>query len=351
MSTCAKSRSQPSYIEIDPIADSRWLQFASAHPATRIFHHPAWLALLRDQYAFRVFALCAEVGGALVAGIPFCEIGSGVAARWVCLPFTDQCGPLCLHERDAQALLQYVVSRAVQARVQVEIRDRTPSSQFATLTEHWSHRKSIDGTSEELQRSLHPDIRRRLKKAQQDGLQNEIRRDQLGLETFYRLHLLTRRRQGVPIQPHAYFDRLHRNVLATGLGFVSITHKEDKPLAAAVFTTFNGTLLYKYGASDPAAMGLSPNYVLFWESILVGKELGLVVLDFGKTATDNDGLRFFKNKWKPTEAELLYSFFPSAPKPSRLRSAASSALGSVIRRSPPWVCRMAGELLYRRFGA
>jgi len=129
------------------------------------------------------------------------------------------------------------------------------------------------------------------------------------------------------------------------LGFLAITKSGARPLSAAVFCNFNGTLMYKYGASDPTALESSPNYVMFWQSIEFGKDKDMHVLDFGKTASDNDGLRFFKNKWKPVESPLLYSFSPRAP--SGRGDATVRLAKTIIQRSPLWVCRVVGELLYK----
>ena len=69
----------------------------------------------------------------------------------------------------------------------------------------------------------------------------------------------------MPVQPRSYFDKLQSRIIDEGLGFIAITDKSEVPLSAAVFCTMNKTLLYKYGASDPEKMNLSPNYQMFLE--------------------------------------------------------------------------------------
>ena len=65
---------------------------------------------------------------------------------------------------------------------------------------------------------------------------------------------------------------------------------------------------------------------------------------------DADGLRSFKRGWGAQETPLVYSavgdvrpvtLAPSAP------SIPSRVLRTVISRSPEWVCRLTGEVLYR----
>jgi CelD/BcsL family acetyltransferase involved in cellulose biosynthesis len=345
----AARRDHATAVTLDPASDPRWLDFVLTHPSASIFHHPAWLALLRDQYGFSVFATCMLREGNVIAGIPLCEVRGPLGGRrWICLPFSDRCGPLGAAPEDCDELMRCVVTAAREGAAPLEVRDAVgPQDSFALSADHWSHVMPISGAPDELFRNLHPDVRRRIKKATADGLRTEIRNDAGAMQTFYSLHLMTRKKQGVPIQPHGYFDKLQQRIVDAGLGFVALTHVADRPIAAAVFCMFRDTLLYKYGASDPGALNLSPNYLMFWDSILHGKQSGLRSLDFGKTATDNEGLRFFKNKWKAVEERLPYSFSPYAPVVSPRKRALMGAAQAVIRRSPEWVCRATGELLYK----
>ena len=68
------------------------------------------------------------------------------------------------------------------------------------------------------------------------------------VETFYRLHLQTRRRLGVPVQPRRFFALLLERVIRTGLGFVLTAHRDNVPVAGALFCAWNGTVMCKYSA-------------------------------------------------------------------------------------------------------
>jgi hypothetical protein len=118
------------------------------------------------------------------------------------------------------------------------------------------------------------------------------------------------------------------------------------PVAGAVFLTWNGTVVYKYGASDPDYWKLRPNHLIFWTAIRWACEHGYRVFDFGRTDLDNQGLRDFKSGWGATERPLVYSLLADRP-PKPPSGRLSHALEEVIRRSPPWVCRAVGELLYK----
>jgi lipid II:glycine glycyltransferase (peptidoglycan interpeptide bridge formation enzyme) len=190
---------------------------------------------------------------------------------------------------------------------------------------------------------------RNVRRAERSGLLVEQGTSPQAVETFYRLHLLTRRRLGVPIQPRRFFERLAEEVLAAGLGFVLTVRQGDVPLAAAVFLAWKGVLVYKYGASDARYWNLRPNHLLFWWAIRWGCEHDYRVLDWGRTDLTDRGLRDFKSGWGAIESPLEYAVVADQP-PSLAPSRLHSALRLLIRHSSPWVCRALGEHLYRYAG-
>lgn len=161
---------------------------------------------------------------------------------------------------------------------------------------------------------------------------------------------MTRRRQGVPTPPRRFIRRFVE-LFAAGLGFVLVAHWEGRPISAAVFLAFNGTLIYKYRASDRKYLHKRPNSLLFMEAIRWGCLNGKRRLDFGRTDMDNQGLRSFKLAWGAEERVLACSkLAPARTRRSSGVSAGSGPLGVVIRRSPPLVGQMVGSLLYRHVG-
>ena len=190
-------------------------------------------------------------------------------------------------------------------------------------------------------------VRRDIRKAEREGV--TIRRAEASCdltEVFYALHARTRRRLGVPVQPRRFFELLWTRIIEPGLGFVLLAYSGDVPVAGAVFLAWNGTIAYKYSASDPAFWRLCPNNLVIWTAIRWGCENGYRSFDFGRTDNENAGLRGFKSAWGATEEELYYATIGDArtePSKHRLERAAAA----VIRRSPLWVCRTAGAVLYK----
>ena len=196
---------------------------------------------------------------------------------------------------------------------------------------------------------FHSTHRRNIGVAQKRGVRIEWGAKREHLEAFYQLHLRTRRRQGIPVQPWRFFDLLADGLIEKGLGFVLLAFKDDKCLAAGVFLHWQRTLTYKYGASDLEGLNFRPNNLLFWAAIRWGCENGYAVFDMGKTDLDNTGLRAFKSGWGAVEIPLYYSTLSTEPVQSKMTKL-MPVMQMIIRNSPLFVGRALGELLYRHFG-
>ena len=189
--------------------------------------------------------------------------------------------------------------------------------------------------------------RRGVRKARREGVEIRVGATEDDLaRVYYALHLQTRRRLGVPVQPRRFFRLLWQRVLAPGHGRLLLACADGAPIAGAVFLEAGPTVIYKYGASDAAAWGRRPNNLLFAEAIASAAERGFAAFDFGRSDLADTGLRAFKAGWGAEERPLVYAGTRAA-EPASAPGPAGAALARLIRRSPPAVCRGLGEALYR----
>jgi CelD/BcsL family acetyltransferase involved in cellulose biosynthesis len=166
-------------------------------------------------------------------------------------------------------------------------------------------------------------------------------------KVFYNLHLATRRRLGVPVQPRRFFRLLWERMIEPGRGCGLLAYADGRPVGGAIFLSHGRTMVHKFGASERDAQRLRPNHLLLWSAIREACESGFDVFDFGRTDLEGDGLREFKLGWGTNEEPLVYSHLGAlAARHGSGRSAA--ALGTAIRHSPPTLCRAIGELFYKR---
>jgi CelD/BcsL family acetyltransferase involved in cellulose biosynthesis len=334
-------------------SDRAWKAMVESAPHATTFHHPAWMSLLAECYGYRPFVVAVgnEADG-ICAGLPFMEVNSPLTGRrWVSLPYTDYCRPLCNDCASLDGLTGELVSLFQTAGIpRIEIRWELPANPLIQAhSSYVMHTLKLEMDATRVFERFHRTQRQNARTAEKHGVRVE-RGDSLEhLRQFYSLHCATRRRQGVPVQPWKFFELLSRHILAKSLGFVLLAYVGETCLAAGLFLNGGHTLTYKYAASADEGQDLRANHLLTWTAMQWGCEHGFTEFDFGRTDLANEGLHTFKKRWGAVEAPLTYSTLSAAPlrfTTGRL----ASVMQPVIRNSPLWVCRTAGELLYRHFG-
>lgn len=329
-----------------PLDDPRWSAFVAASPDATPFHLPQWAALLAESYGYRAFALALERDdGTLVAGSPMVattRVGSR-RARAISLPFTDECPPL-VRDPDAGRAFVDALNDAGQP---LEIRARVEGLGWATRAEAVVQVLDLEPDPERVrQRFARSQVVRNIKRAEREGVAVRTATSRTDLEAFYALHTRTRRRLGVPVQPRRFFDLLWSRMIEPGHGSILLASRNGTPLAGALFLTWNGTTIYKFGASDPEGWPARPNHALFWTAIRASCLRGDRRFDFGRTDLGDRGLQAFKSGWGAGARPLVYSSLD----PRVLAGAqgpARRAMATAIQRGPAWLCRGLGEALYR----
>lgn len=341
---------------LDPITDARWRDFLPLAVEAGPFHHPAWLALLSRSYGYPVRACCLlDDTGEVVAGLPLALVGGTLRRpRLAALPFSDHCIPIVAGDDPSARTRLLAALDDLRCELGVALEVRAPIDGAAgaqAIDSFWLHEIALEPDTEAVIGRFRrkSQIMRGVRRAEREGLTVERRTDAGALSEFYRLHVGTRRRQGVPTQPRSFILRF-ADLFELGLGFVMLVRDGDQPIAAAVFLAYNGRLIYKYGASDPAALGKRPNNLLFLEAIRWGCENGMRSLDLGRTDIGHESLREFKLSWGAEETTLSYYELTDAERRPAEGPGLAGRAAPLIRRSPPLVSRLIGEALYRYAG-
>ncbi len=323
----------------------QWQEFVESRPESHPFHHANWLRLLIDQYgyAWRIAALVAH--GEITAALPFLITRTLHGRRkLLALPLTDWFSVLASQESSADALLAMLQCQPWPGFQSVSVRTDLPAG---SATPWVRHQMRLPADSGELRHRFPESLRRNLKRVERDHVRFERRTDAESLAVFYDLHVRTRCRQGVPVQPKSFFRRLQPWIVEPGLGYVGLVTKSHTPIAAGVFLNYGSTAVYKYGASDPQALAHRPNECLMYGAMRAAVDGGCARFDFGITDVENEGLRRFKRKWGAHEIPVGYRFLAGGGDAKGATSAAMRIAGPVIRRSPLIVCRLLGEVLYK----
>lgn len=338
-----------------PLESPAWIRFVQRMPEATPFHHPAWAAMIARAYGFDAFALALRgpsgEAGEYVAGFPVIELRHPLTRRrrWSSLPFTDTCPALVEPGSDVVLAREIEELRVDEGVTGVELSGPLAGVPGVTSTRRINHELPLDPDPKLVEARFRSSVRRNVRAARASGLSVRRASSEADMtEVFYRLQLMTRRRLGLPAQPQRFFRRLWRDVLAPGLGHLTVVEAGGMPVAAAAFLNWKGVTIYKYGASDPGAWHLRPNNLLFAEEIEAACRAGCSTFHFGRTDIDDAGLRRFKLGWGAEEMPLRSTWFGHTP-PRRERSGPPPFLRELVRRSPPFVSRTVGTALYRYF--
>jgi CelD/BcsL family acetyltransferase involved in cellulose biosynthesis len=338
---------------VNPLQVEHWDESLLAHPTATIFHTRAWAQVLANTYGYRPEYLVGEEGSQLFALLPLCEVRSWITGvRGVSLPFTDRCDPLASADVAWPELFAAACKLGRERPWKyLEVRG-FPEGAAKPSAEFYSHDLDLSSTAETLFEHCGSAMRRSIRKAEGQNLEIQALSTPDAMDAYYRLHLLTRQKHGIPPQPVKFFRNIQRFLVASGLGTVLLALRDKKPVAGAIFLHFGRTSIYKFGASDPARQDLRPNNLLLWRGILHMKQLGAKTLSFGRTSLEQDGLRRFKLGFGAVESPLRYARFNfagnafAAPRPDR----STGLHTSLFRYCPSPISRLAGAVIYPHIG-
>jgi len=333
-------------MKLRDISLDAWQEWVESRPEAVAFHHRAWIELLMEEYGLAARVVALTDGDGVVAAAPFLATPRLTGGKkLISLPFSDCVPPLSRHEHGSCALFLRLHDEDLSGWRSVVVRTDGPCPPLAS--EAWWVRHAIDLRDGFDRAGLPPALRRNLNRAAGSGLEFSVRSDLEAVDAFYDLHVLTRRKLGVPVQRRRFFRTLHRKILKPGLGFIGLVTKDDRALAAGVFLGFGPTLIYKFGASDPSSLRLRPNELLFAGVLGLAVERGYAGFDFGVSRIDDEGLRRFKLKWQSRELPVHHVILRGKATGLAHARGLQRIAGAVIRRSPTIVSRAIGGLFYR----
>lgn len=341
--------------EIDPICDPRWKALVDSHPKASVFHSTTWLRALQTVYGYEPIAITTcPPGGRLTNGIVFCRIRSWVTGRrCVSVPFSDHCEPLIDRQDELDEMLLHMKRYVDEDRWKyIEIRPVSCQpgrhTEFGNLVTYRFHDLNLSLSSEKLFHNFHKDcVQRKIRRAEREKLQYEEGASEELLQKFYRLLVMTRRRQYLPPQPLAWFRGL---IAAFGNDLkIRVASKNGVAVASILTLSHKKSMIYKYGCSNAAFNNLGGTALLFWKAIQEAQGRGLENLDMGRSDIDNQGLVTFKEHWGAGATSINYWTYPK--RPERHSTGWKKTLAEkLVSAAPDLALETVGRLLYRHIG-
>lgn len=294
---------------------AQWDEFVNSHSEATPFHLSCWLKTIADTYSYDPLLYVLEDAAAGISGVlpAFLLKSMIMGSRLVILPFSDYCYPLARSEHGQRQVLSHVVDEMKNKAKYIEIRGPlgTPCG-FSSHVAYKRHALELCLDFGEVKKNINKrTIQYCVRKAQKAGIEIEEDSSDTGLETFYKLNQLTRKKHGIPSQPKKFFRSLQRNIMQKGYASIYVARLRSSVIAAGLLIKHKKTIYYKYSASDPAFMKIySPNHLLTWTAIKNACREGYCLFDFGRSSSNNKGLIRYKEMWGASSFDLPYSYFP-----------------------------------------
>jgi Acetyltransferase (GNAT) domain len=339
---------------VDPLTYRDWNEHVLALPQASIFHSTNWLRVLQASYGYQPYYFACFKGSQLTALLPFMEVKSWITGvRGVSLPFSDYCEPISdTNTPYLEVLAQVILVARRQQWKSIEMRGGGDLLHgISPSTFYYRHLLMLQKDEAKMFSRLRSNYRARIRKARSSDLTVSILRSSEAMTAYYRLHCLTRKRQGVPPQPARFFQHIQEHLIAKNFGFVALVSHHGTHVAGGVFFSFGHRVIYKFGATDRRYQPLYPTHLLLWHVIQWLYHHDYTELCFGRSASNNTGLIQFKDGWGTNKYRINYYRY-------NLQTASfvknfnywSEAGSKVWQKMPATLLKLAGSVLYKHMG-
>jgi lipid II:glycine glycyltransferase (peptidoglycan interpeptide bridge formation enzyme) len=314
----------------------QWDNYVRSHPDATPFHLHNWIKTIYESYGFEPFLYTVRDSlGSITSVLPLFRIKSIVTgSRLVSLPFTDYCGPLCNSREEEKTLLDWVIETFSHTVRHIEIRSGVMNTDYFKRDEFYKRHvlELTNDASEILGKCDKKTIQYSIRKAQKSGVLIREENSQQGMDEFYGLNKMTRKKHGIPHQSPRFFANLFKNMFSDNSAFLLLAFSESRVIAGGLFFRLNNTLYYKYNASDQEYLTeKKPNHLLAWHAIEKACQEHLTFLDFGRTSPCNEGLMRYKEMWGAKAHDLPYNYFPEVKGLSCGKTIGSSCMEKLTR--------------------
>jgi hypothetical protein len=340
--------------QVDPFAYRDWNECILSTPHASIFYATNWLRVLQESYGYQPYYFASFNRRQPAILLPFMEVKSWITGiRGVSLPFSDYCEPISDENMSYPEVLAQVIATARQQKWKyLEIRGGDALFRgISPYTYYYRHMLMLDKDETKVFSRLRSNYRSEIRKAQLGDLKVTINYSPEAMTEYYRLHCLTRKRQGLPPQPVFFFRHIQEYIIAKNLGFIALVSHKGNNIAGAVFFSFGHRAIYKFGASNKSDQPSYANRLLFWHVIQWLCHHGYTELCFGRSAPNNTGLIQFKDGWGTHKYQLNYYKYDLTNLSFVQDVNHWSEAGSKIwRKMPVTFLKLAGSVLYKHMG-
>lgn len=295
-------------IEIFDTPPPGWDRFAEAHPEGKIYHLGKWNQIISRTFGHSVKYIVLKKAGEIAGILPLTEFRSRLFGQFaVSLPFINYGGPLLAEAELAGPLHAFLAEmRARNKYDYIELRfDSLRETALPSKRHKVTFFLDLPGDSEELWNSLKSKLRSQVRRPMKEEMTARAGGMEL-LEEFYRVFAMNMRELGTPVLPKVFFKNILENF--PGNAFITVVYTRERQAVAASFLIgYKNVMEIPWASSLRDFNRLSPNMLLYWESLKLAIEKGCNRFDFGRCTPDSGTYRF-KKQWDAREHPLCWAY-------------------------------------------
>lgn len=351
-------------VAVDPRADRRWDEFVVRAPDAGVFHSAAWLEVLQRTYGYQPEHLAYEVDGALEGILPLLRVRSVLTgARLVSLPYSGPAGPVGSSDDAVDALVAAAVRLRAErgcAHLNLQVKRRLPprsEGPLARTAPIVCSSLSLGGDPSVTWARLRKTLRWEIRRAGGLGVSVSAAEGGRGLDTFYRLHIETHRRHGLPPQPSRLFELMQDILAPRGMFRLLVASLNGRPIHAAICLTHKDVCSLLYTGADDRFRPCHPGQLVHWTAISQAAREGYRHVDFLQSDVGDAGLRWYKRSFGCVESPVTFYFDPRRV-PSvafknwlvRGQSRGPRLVRAAVRQAPAAALRLVGTVAFKHLG-
>lgn len=311
-------RDTPSGIEVRPLAEAGddWLRYLNEDPSADICHHHVWGPIFAETFGYDSILVAHRDQGRIGGGVPIILFDQPITGRaMISMPYLNYGGVL---GRTSEIKLEIVKAcRDIAAKFDAEYLELRHAgwtlgpAADQTISNRVTFRLNVDRPADEIFNDLKKQLRTRLRKAADQGLEPYRGRDRLN--DFYHLFARAMREHGTPVMPRRFFTNV-LNHLGDHAQFM-LAYKDGRPVGGKLLLTFKNRATMTWGCYPDRYKHLLANYYLTWELIQNLAGGPVKIIDFGRSAPDSGGY-IYKSNWQGEEIPIHVDYV--APSPEKI---------------------------------
>jgi serine/alanine adding enzyme len=321
-----------------------WRRAVERLVESRLAHAAEWFHVIPKAYGHEPLYLKAEDEEGRCGVLPAFIVRRPVLGSIVSsMPFLDGGGPGSSSVELADALVARLVEEARDAGAEVvELRC---ARRLAVASEPWEDKVNLTlalpSDPDRLWSQLDGSVRNHVRKAERSGLTVELGGAEK-LDEFYPIFATRMRELGSPVHAGGFFGAIFD--VFGGHARVALVRKGAAPVGGLIAVAFKDVLTVPWSSCLRQYLRLSPNTLLYWQTIRTACLEGFRRFDFGRS-TRGSSTYGFKRQWGAQEEPLFWYTVSSSGLPSRWRPSpgrGGALLAASWRRLPLAVTRSLG---------